>query len=69
MPAKRRSKKPQLLVRTTLITQEIDDALNEEAASRSWGKSKLIRYILTNWLNFYLAQQRKIKVPAADREA
>lgn len=60
----RRKKKDPLLVRTTLITQEIDDALNEECANREWGKSKLIRYVLEQWLNFFKANKRKS--PSAD---
>ena len=67
MPPKRRAKKPPLLVRTTLITQEIDDALNEEAENRGWGKSKLIRYVLQQWLNFFREQKRKVPTPEIDK--
>jgi len=62
---KRKSRKPPLLVRTALITQEIDDALNEEAAAREWGKSKLIRSILEQWLNYWRANTKR-KSSAAD---
>lgn len=67
MPRKKKPSAPKLLVRTALITQEIDDALTEEAANRSWGKSKLIRKILIDWMNFFREQQRKLKIPKQDR--
>lgn len=56
---RRKSKKPPLLVRSVLIPQEIDDALNEEAAVRQWGKSKLIRAILEQWLAFWRANNKR----------
>lgn len=68
LPFKKKIRKPKLLIRSILISKEIDDALVEEATNRSWGKSKLIREILVNWLAFYRAGQRKIKVPKMDLE-
>lgn len=66
MPRKK-SRAPKLLVRSVLITQEIEDALVEEATNRSWGKSKLIRKILSEWLSYFREAQRKIKIPKEDR--
>lgn len=68
MPFKKKRKKPELYVRSILITAEIDNALTEEAANRSWGKSKLVRSILVDWLNYWRAGKRKTRLPKIDRE-
>ena len=56
---KRKSKKPPLVATTTLLTQEIVDALHEEAETRQWGKSKLIRSILESWLAYWRADRKR----------
>lgn len=56
---KRKSKKPPLFVRSVLVSQDIDDALNEEAANKQWGKSKLIRHILESWLHYWRANTKR----------
>ena len=65
---KRKPKKEKLMVRSVLVTEEIDAALTTEATTRGWGKSKLMRRILIDWVNYWRESQRKIKIPKVDSE-
>jgi hypothetical protein len=67
MPRKPKTKAPKLLPRSMLVTEEMDNALNTEAANRGWGKTKLVRMILVAWLEHWRATKRPIRLPDIDK--
>ncbi len=57
MPPFKRKPKRRVVSRSFRIPPDVDKALDQAAAEKSWTKSFLIRDILISWLTFRKAQK------------